>query len=268
MPAEVLGLESLPDVGDSLQAVTDTAKAKQIVIYREGKAREAAMSKTNRITLDQLHDQLREGETKELNIILKTDVGGTAEVLTDTLQKLSNDKVKIRVLHSGVGAITETDVLLASASNAIIVGFNVRPDRTAQATAEQEKVDIRLHTIIYELADEIKRAMIGLLEPTFKEVYKGRALVRDVFRISKVGVVAGCLVDDGVITRNSECRLLRDNVVVHTGKIEGLKRFKNDASEVKSGFECGISIANYSDIKQNDIIEAFVTERVANEAFV
>jgi translation initiation factor IF-2 len=268
MPAEVLGLESLPEVGDLMQVVTDTAKAKQIVIYREAKAREVAMSKTNRITLDQLHDQLKEGETKELNIILKTDVGGTAEVLTDTLQKLSNDKVKIRVLHSGVGAITETDVLLASASNAIIVGFNVRPERTAQTVAEQEKVDIRLHTIIYELADEIKKAMTGMLEPVFKEVYKGRALVRDVFRISKVGTVAGCMVDDGVVTRNSEVRLLRDNVVIHTGKILSLKRFKNDASEVKSGFECGISIANYQDIKPGDVIEAFATERVAHEALV
>jgi translation initiation factor IF-2 len=268
MPAEVIGLESLPEVGDMFQVVTDTAKAKQIVIYREGKAREVAMSKTNRITLDQLHDQLKEGETKELNIILKTDVGGTAEVLTDTLQKLSNDKVKIRVLHSGVGAITETDVLLASASNAVIVGFNVRPERNAQATADHEKVDIRLHTIIYELVDEMKRAMTGLLEPVFKEVYKGRAQVREVFRISKVGAVAGCMVDDGVIPRNSEIRLLRDNVVVHTGKILALKRFKNDASEVKSGFECGISIANFNDIKQGDVIEAFLTERVANEAFV
>jgi len=267
MPAEVLGLESLPEVGDTVQAVTDTAKAKQIVIYREGKAREAAMSKTNRITLDQLHEQLKEGETKELNVILKTDVGGTAEVIADTLQKLSNDKVKIRVLHSGVGAITETDVLLASASNAIIVGFNVRPERNAQVTADQEKVDIRLHTIIYELADEIKRAMTGLLEPVFKEVYKGRARVREVFRISKVGNVAGCIVDDGVLARNSEVRLLRDNVVVHTGKIEGLKRFKNDASEVKAGFECGVSIANFNDIKPGDVIEAFVTERVAHEVF-
>ena len=266
MPAEVLGLESLPEVGDTLQVVTDTAKAKQIVIYREAKAREVAMSKTNRITLDQLHDQLKEGETKELNIILKTDVGGTAEVLSDTLQKLSNDKVKIRVLHSGVGAITETDVLLASASNAIIVGFNVRPDRAAQTTAEQEKVDIRLHSIIYELADEIKKAMTGMLEPVFKEVYKGRAQVRDVFRISKVGSVAGCYVDDGAIGRNNEVRLLRDNVLIHTGKIESLKRFKNDASEVKSGFECGISLANYNDIKPGDVIEAFVTERVAAEA--
>jgi translation initiation factor IF-2 len=268
MPAEVLGLESLPDVGDSLQVVTDTAKAKQIVIYREVKAREAAMSKTNRITLEQLHDQLKEGESKELNIILKTDVGGTAEVLTDTLQKLSTDKVKIRVLHSGVGAITETDVLLASASNAIIVGFNVRPERTAQAVAEQEKVDIRLHTIIYELADEIKKAMSGMLDPVFKEVYKGRALVREVFRISKVGTVAGCMVNDGSIARDSQVRLLRDNVVVHTGKVEGLKRFKNDASEVKQGFECGISIANYNDIKPGDVIEAFATERVATEALV
>jgi len=268
MPAEVLGLESLPDVGDALQVVTDTAKAKQIVIYREIKAREAAMSKTNRITLDQLHDQLKEGETKELNVILKTDVGGTAEVLTDTLQKLSTDKVKIRVLHSGVGAITETDVLLASASNAIIVGFNVRPERTAQAVAEQEKVDIRLHTIIYELADEIKKAMTGMLEPVFKEVYKGRAQVREVFRISKVGTVAGCMVQDGSITRDSEIRLLRDNVVIHTGKVIGLKRFKNDASEVKQGFECGISIANYNDVKPGDILEAFATERVATEALV
>jgi translation initiation factor IF-2 len=268
MPAEVLGLESLPDVGDTLQAVTDTAKAKQIVIYRESKARETAMAKTNRITLDQLHDQLKEGETKELNIILKTDVGGTAEVLTDTLQKLSNERVKIRVLHSGVGAITETDVLLASASNAIIVGFNVRPERNAQTVADQEKVDIRLHSIIYELSDEIKKAMTGMLAPVFKEVYRGRAIVREVFRISKVGSVAGCQVDDGVIARNADVRLLRDNKVIFTGKIDALKRFKNDASEVKAGFECGISLVNFNDIKQGDVIEAFASERVATEAFV
>jgi translation initiation factor IF-2 len=266
MPVEVLGLDAVPEVGDTYQVVTDTAKAKQIVIYREAKAREAAMSKTNRVTLDQLHEQLREGEVKELNVILKTDVGGTAEVLSDTLQKLSNDKVRIRVLRAAVGAITESDVLLASTSDAIVIGFNVRPERTAQQVAEQEKVDIRLHTIIYELQDEIKRAMTGMLEPVFKETYKGRAEVREVFRISKVGTVAGCMVADGVITRNSEVRLLRDNVVIHTGKVESLKRFKNDASEVKSGMECGISIANFNDIKPGDMIEAFVTERVAHEA--
>ncbi|MFN3324046.1 MAG: translation initiation factor IF-2 [Bryobacteraceae bacterium] len=267
-PVEVLGLDSLPEVGDTFQVVTDTAKAKQIVIYRESKAREQAMARTNRVTLDQLHGQLREGEVKELNVILKADVGGTSEVLSDTLQKLSTDKVKIKVLHSGVGAITETDVLLASASNAIVVGFNVRPERNAAALAEQEKVDIRLHTIIYELTDEIKRAMTGMLEPVFKEVYRGRAEVREVFRVTKVGTVAGCMVLDGVLTRDSQVRLLRDNVVIHTGKIQSLKRFKNDATEVKSGFECGVGIANYNDLKPGDIIEAFVTERVASEALV
>ncbi|MGA2881017.1 MAG: translation initiation factor IF-2 [Bryobacteraceae bacterium] len=265
MPVEVLGLDSLPEVGDMFQVVTDTAKAKQIVIYREAKARDVAMSKSGRMTLEQFHEQLKEGEVKELNIILKTDVSGTAEVLSDMMQKLSNDKVRIRVLRSAVGAINESDVLLASTSNAIIVGFNVRPERNAATLAEQEKVDIRLHTIIYELTDELKRAMTGMLEPVFKEVYQGRASVREVFRISKVGNVAGCLVIDGLLKRDSEVRLLRDNVVVFTGKIDSLKRFKNDASEVKNGFECGITLRNFHDVKPGDIIEAFATERVAVE---
>jgi len=225
------------------------------------------LRKAPKVSLDQLHQQLREGEIKELNVILKADVGGTAEVVSDTLQKLSNDKVRIRVLHSGVGAITETDVLLATASDAIVVGFNVRPERNAQTLAEQEKVDVRLHTIIYELTDEIKRAMTGMLEPVYKEAYRGRAEVREVFRITKVGAVAGCLVQDGVLNRGSEVRLLRDNVVVHTGKIDSLKRFKNDVSEVKNGFECGIALANYGDLKPGDVIEAFVTERVSQETF-
>jgi translation initiation factor IF-2 len=268
MPVEVLGLDSLPEVGDTFQVVTDTAKAKQIVIYRESKAREQAMAKNTRMTLEQLHQQLREGEVKDLNLIVKADVGGSAEVLADTLQKLSNEKVRVRVLRTGVGAITEYDVLLASASNAIIVGFNVRPERTAATTAEKEKVDIRLHTIIYEVMDEIRKAMTGMLEPVFKEVYKGRASVRETYRISKVGTVAGCMVVDGSIARDSQIRLLRDNIVVHTGKIAALKRFKNDASEVKSGFECGISLENFNDIKLGDVIEAFATERVAVEALV
>jgi len=266
-PVEVLGLESLPEAGDDFQVVTDTAKAKQIVLYREAKAREAALAKSSRVTLEQLHKQMREGEVKELPIILKTDVGGSAEVLTDTLQKLSSDKVKIRVIHSGVGAINESDVLLASASNAIVIGFSVRPERNAAALAEQEKVDIRLHTIIYELTDEMKRAMTGLLEPVFREVYKGKAEVRETFRITKVGTVAGCLVQDGVITRDSEVRLLRDNVVVYTGKVSSLRRFKDDVSEVRNGQECGITLENYADVKQNDVIEAFVKERVASEVF-
>jgi translation initiation factor IF-2 len=267
-PVEVLGLDSLPEVGDTFQVVTDTAKAKQIVIYREVKAREQAMARTTRLTLDQLHEQIKAGDIKELPLILKTDVSGTAEVLGDALQKLSSEKVRIRILHSSVGAITETDVLLASASNAIIIGFNVRPERNAAQLAEQEKVDIRLHTIIYELMDEMKRAMTGLLEPVYKEIYRGRAEVQEVFRISRVGNVAGCRVQDGLVTRDSAIRLLRDNTVVHTGKISSLRRFKNDASEVKSGMECGISLENYGDFKPGDILEAFVTERVAAEALV
>lgn len=266
-PVEVLGLEELPEVGDTFQVVKDTAKAKQIVMYREGKARDIAMART-RINLDQLHQQLKEGEIKDLNIILKSDVGGSAEVIAETLQKLSNDKVRIRVLHTGVGAITETDVLLASASNAIIIGFNVRPERNASQTADSEKVDIRMHTIIYELVDEIKLAMAGLLDPVYKEVFRGRAEVREVFKITKVGTVAGCYVTEGLITRDSMIRLLRDNVVVHTGKLDSLKRFKNDAAEVKLGFECGISLVNFQDIRPGDIMEAFINERVAVEALM
>jgi translation initiation factor IF-2 len=267
MPVEVLGLESLPEAGDDFQVVTDTAKAKQIVNFRDQKLRDVAMAKTGRLTLEQLHKRMEAGDVKELPIIIKTDVGGTAEVLSETLQKLSNEKVTVRVMHSGVGAINESDVLLASTSNAIIIGFNVRPERNAAALAEKEKVEIRLHTIIYNLVDEIKRAMTGLLEPVFREVYKGKAEVRETFRITKVGAVAGCIVQDGAITRDSEARLLRDNVVVHTGKIGSLRRFKDDVSEVKSGMECGITLDNYSDVKQGDIIEAFVTERMATEVF-
>ncbi|HXA50083.1 MAG TPA: translation initiation factor IF-2, partial [Candidatus Acidoferrum sp.] len=264
-PVEVLGLDSLPEAGDDFQVVTDTAKAKQIVNFRDQKAKEIALAKSGRLTLEQLHKRMREGEIKELPIIIKTDVGGSAEVLSETLQKLSDEKVTIRVIRSGVGAINESDVLLASAGNAIIIGFNVRPERNAAALAEQEKVDMRLHTIIYNVTDEIKKAMVGLLEPVFKEVYRGKAEVRDTFRITKVGNVAGCLVIDGSIARDSEVRLLRDNVVVHTGRIGSLRRFKDDVSEVKSGMECGITLASYADVKQGDIIEAFHTERVAHE---
>jgi len=266
-PVEVLGLEDMPEAGDTFQVVSDTVKAKQIVVYRESKAREQALGKSSRLTLEQLHKQMEAGEIKELPIILKTDVGGSAEVLSDTLQKLSNDKVRVRVLRSGVGAITESDVLLALTSNAIVIGFNVRPERNAEAIAEQEKVDIRLHTIIYNLIDEIKQAMTGLLAPVFREVYQGKAEVRDTFRISKVGLVAGCLVQDGHLTRGSAIRLLRDNVVIHTGKVGSLRRFKDDVSEVRSGMECGVTIENFADVKPRDIIEAFVTEKVAPEVF-
>ena len=264
-PVEILGMEGLPQAGDQFVVVADRDKARGVSEYREQKAREAALAKSSRVSLEGLAEQIKTAGTKELNIILKADVGGSVEVLTDLLSKLSNDKVRLKVLRSGVGAITESDVLLASASNAIIIGFNVRPERKAQELAEQEKVDIRLHSIIYELQDEIKRAMSGLLEPTIKETYQGRAEVRETFRIPKVGTVAGCYVVDGAIKRDSEVRLLRDNMVVFKGKVGSLRRFKDDASEVRNGMECGISIANYGDIKVGDVIEAFVTERIAAE---
>jgi len=264
-PVEILGMEGLPQAGDQFVVVADRDKARGISEYREQKAREAMLAKSSRVSLEGLAEQIKTAGTKELNIILKGDVGGSVEVLGDLLAKLSNDKVRLKVLRTGVGAITESDVLLASASNAIIIGFNVRPERKAQELAEQEKVDIRLHSIIYELQDEIKRAMSGLLEPTIKETYQGRAEVLETFRIPKVGTVAGCRVSDGLLKRDSEVRLLRDNVVVFKGKIRSLRRFKDDASEVRNGMECGISIANYGDIKVGDVIEAFVTERIAAE---
>jgi translation initiation factor IF-2 len=264
-PVEIIGMEALPQAGDQFVVVADRDKARGISEYREQKSREAALAKSSRVSLEGLAEQIKAAGTKELNVILKGDVQGSVEVITDLLTKLSNEKVRLKLLRSGVGAITETDVLLASASNAIIIGFNVRPERKAQEIAEQEKVDIRLHSIIYELQDEIKRAMSGLLEPTFKEHYQGRAEVLNVFRIPKVGTVAGCRVSDGLIKRDSEVRLLRDNVQVFKGKVGSLRRFKDDAKEVTNGMECGISISNYGDIKVGDTIEAFATERIAAE---
>jgi translation initiation factor IF-2 len=265
-PVEVLGLTSLPQPGDSFQVVADAAKARQIAMFREGQAKERALSaKGGRLTLESLKDQIAEGGVKELPLIVKADVQGSAEVLADTLTKLSDERVKIRIIRSGVGAINESDVLLASASNAIIIGFNVRPDRNAHDMAEREQVDLRLHSVIYNVTEEIKKGMAGLLEPTFKEVRLGTAEVREVFRVPKVGSIAGCMVTEGRITRAGEtqARLLRDNVVVHEGKIGSLRRFKDDVSEVKSGFECGIGLANYNDIKVGDVIEIFTMERVA-----
>ncbi len=261
-PVEVLGLEGLPMAGDSFQCIADDKKARQIVSYRQEKLRDIALAKTSRLTLDQLHKQLTEGEIKEVPLLLKCDVQGSQEALTEMLNKLSTDKVKVRILHSGVGAITETDVLLAAASNAIIIGFNVRPERKASELANREKVDIRLHTIIYNVVDEIKRAMQGVLEPVVKETYLGTADVRNTFRIPKVGTIAGCYVTDGKVTRHAELRLLRDNVVIFEGKVASLKRFKEDASEVTRGYECGIGIQNFNDVKIGDTIEAFVTEKV------
>jgi len=264
-PVEVLGLTSLPQPGDPFQTVADAAKARQIATFRQAQAKERALgTKGGRLTLESLKEQIAEGGIKELPIIVKADVQGSAEVLADSLTKLSDERVKIRIIRSGVGAINESDVLLASASNAIIIGFNVRPDRNAQDVAEREEVDVRLHSVIYNVTEEIKKGMAGLLDPTFKEVRIGTAEVREVFRVPKVGSVAGCMVLEGRITRAGEtqARLLRDNVVVFEGKIGSLRRFKDDVSEVKAGFECGISLERFNDIKDGDVIEVFSVERV------
>jgi translation initiation factor IF-2 len=265
-PVELLGLAALPSPGDSFQTLSDAAKARQIATFRQAQAKERALgAKGGRLTLESLKEQLAEGSVKELPIIIKADVQGSAEVLADSLTKLSDARTKIKIVHSAVGAINESDVLLATASNAIIIGFNVRPDRNAGDVAEREKVDIRQHSIIYNVTEEVKKAMAGLLEPTIKEVRIGSAAVRETFRVPKVGIIAGCMVQDGRITRqgDAQARLLRDNVVVWEGKLASLKRFKDDVSEVKAGFECGIGLYNFNDVKIGDVIEVFQMERVA-----
>jgi translation initiation factor IF-2 len=267
-PIEVLGLQGVPEAGDNFQ-VTDEAKARHIVEYRQSKQRDAAMARSSggRVTLDQLHEQLKAGDVKELGIVIKADVQGSVEVLSEMLPKLSTDQVKLKIVGSGVGAVTENDVLLASASGAIVIAFGVRPERKAADLAQQEHVDVRMHDIIYEVSDEIKKAMEGLLEPVIQETYLGRAEVRNTFRVKGAGTVAGCYVVDGVLKRDAQIRVLRDNTVIYTSKLSSLKRFKDDASEVRTGFECGAGIANFNDVKIGDILECFqVTKLSAAEA--
>ena len=264
-PVEILGLEGMPDAGDTVLVVADRDKAKGIAQYRKMKERESQLAKSSRVSLEGLAEQIKQAGVKELPLILKGDVTGSVEVLADSLQKMSTEKVRIKVLHTGVGAITESDILLASASNAIVIGFNVKPERKAADLAEQDGVEIRLHSIIYELQDEIRKAMLGLLEPTIRENYVGRAQVLSIFRIPKVGTIAGCRVVDGAIKRDAEVRLMRDGEQVFKGKLSSLKRFKDDAREVTNGMECGMGISNFNDIQVNDTVEAFVTERVAAE---
>jgi translation initiation factor IF-2 len=265
-PVEVTGFNDvLPNAGDLLQVVQDEAQARGIASFRqqEHRQRDLSTAAPARMSLAQLFDRIQEGDVKELAVVLKADVQGSLEVLRDALTKLSTDKVKVQVLHAGVGAISTNDVLLASASKAIIVGFNVRPERSAVDLAEKEEVDIRLHTVIYELLDELRKAMTGLLEPTFREVASGRAEVRDTFKVPKVGTVAGCHVVEGVIPRSASVRLLRDNRVIYEGKISSLRRFKDDVSEVRTGFDCGIGLERFQDVKPGDTIEAYLREEVA-----
>ncbi|HXR38953.1 MAG TPA: translation initiation factor IF-2, partial [Terracidiphilus sp.] len=262
-PVEVLGLEAMPDSGDTFLVVADRDKAKGIAQYRKMKERDAQLAKSSRVSLEGLAEQIRTAGVKDLPLIIKGDVTGSVEVMADSLTRMSTEKVRIKVIHSGVGSITESDVLLATASNTIIIGFNVRPERKAAELANQEGIEIRLHSIIYELQDEIRLAMLGLLEPTYKENYAGRAEVLQVFRIPKVGTIAGCRVQDGVIRRDAEVKVMRDGAQVYKGKISSLKRVKDDAREVTHGMECGIGLGGFSDVKEGDIIEAFSTEKLA-----
>jgi translation initiation factor IF-2 len=264
-PVEILGLESIPDAGDTFLVMADRDRAKEIARYRTMKDREAQLAKSSRVSLEGLAEQIKQAGMKDLNLILKGDVQGSVEVLADSLEKMSTEKVRVRVLRAGVGAITESDVLLASASNAVVIGFNVRPDRKAAEIAERENVEIRIHSIIYELQDEITKAMYGLLEPVFKENYLGRAEVLNVFKITKVGQIAGCIVRDGLIRRDAQVKLMRNGDEVWKGKIASLKRFKDDVSEVRQGVECGIDLGNFKDIQVGDFIEAFTTEKLAAE---
>jgi len=264
-PVEVMGFASEPAAGDSFQAVADEAKVRQIAAFRREKQRAERQRVTARRTLESLALEIASGEVKELPILLKADVQGSQEALQKTLADLPSDKVRVSILRSSIGAITQADVLLAAASAAIIVGFNVRPDRNASDLAKEEQVELRLYTVIYDLVDDMKKAMLGLLEPTFREKVLGQAEVRQLFRVPRVGVVAGCYVIDGKIARSSEIRLLRDNVVVFTGRLGSLRRFKDDVSEVKQGYECGIGIDGFNDLKERDVIESFVMEKVLAE---
>jgi translation initiation factor IF-2 len=265
-PVEVLGLQGVPQAGESFQVVSDITKAQSISQHRQMLSRQAALLQTTKRGIE----ALGESEVKELLVIIKADVQGSVEVLKSTLQKLSTDRVKVKVIRSGVGAITESDVLLGSATQAgssssavVIIGFNVRPEARAADVAKQEDVDIRLHSIIYKVEEEIRAAMIGMLEAIEKEKILGKAAVREVFRVPKAGTVAGCMVIDGLIRRNARARLIRDGVVSWEGNIASLRRFKDDVSEVREGFECGISLENFNDVKVGDQIEAYVVERVA-----
>jgi len=262
MPVEVIGLSGVPNAGDDFIVLTDEKQAKLVAENRLLKFREKELSRSTKVTLESLYEQIKVGEIKELNVILKTDVHGSLEAISDSLSKLSTPEVKVNLIHTATGTVTETDIMLASASNAIVIGFNVRADAKVQEIAEQEQVDVRYYDVIYQILNDIKDAMVGMLEPVYKENVIGRAEVRQTFHVPKVGTIAGSYVLDGRIERNAKVRVLRDQVVLYDGKINSLKRFKEDAKEVKAGFECGIGIENYNDLKLNDILEVYELQEV------
>ena len=262
MPVEVLGFSDVPDAGDILNVAEADKLSRQVVEERRDKIKAAQLKSKSKVSLDDLFTQMAADELKELNVILKADVQGSVEAVKQALEKLSNDEVRVRCIHGGVGAITGTDIMFASASNAIVIGFNVRPDTSARAMAEKENVDVRLYRVIYNAIDDVKAAMQGMFKPVFKEVELGRATVRETFKVTGVGTIAGAYVNDGKITRNAQIRVVRDSVVIHEGKISSLKRFKDDAKEVLTSYECGIGIDGFNDLQEGDVIEAFIMEEV------
>ncbi len=264
-PVEVLGLSRVPLAGDVFVTVSNERRAHQIAETRQQKEREQTLAGTSRITLEDLHKQIKDGETKDLKVIIKADVQGSIEAVTDALEKLSTPEVKITSIHGSVGGITESDVMLASASNAIIIGFNVRPEPKTSQLAEREKVDINLYTVIYRLVADVRAAMEGLLEPVYKEISVGMIEVRQVFNVSKIGKIAGCYVTEGKVARGDSCRLIRDSVVIHEGNIASLRRFKDDVKEVAAGYECGITLEKFQDLKQGDTIEVYTQKEIARQ---
>ena len=262
VPVEITGLAETPAPGDEFNAVTDERMARELVEQRKQAAKDAAANAMSKVTLDNLFAKMQEGEMKELPLIVKADVQGSAEAIKSSLEKISNEEVRVRVIHAGVGAINESDILLASTAGAIIVGFNVRPDAGAQASAQRTKVDMRFYSVIYDAIDEIESAMKGMLAPKYQEAIIGHAEVRMTYKVSAIGTIAGCMVKDGKVTRDAQVRVLRDNIVIHTGEVGSLQRFKDAAKEVTAGFECGMSILKYNDIKEGDIFECFVMEEV------
>jgi translation initiation factor IF-2 len=263
IPVEVQGLSDVPAAGEEVMVINDERKAREIALFRQGKFRDVKLAKQQAAKLENMFEQMGEGEVKRLDLIIKADVQGSYEALSHALSKLSTDEVRVNVVHSAVGAITESDVNLALASKAVIIGFNTRADAMARKLAETSGVDIRYYNIIYDVVDEIKAAMSGMLTPERKESAIGLVEIREVFRISKVGAVAGCMVLEGIVKRGSSVRVLRDNVVIHTGELDSLKRFKDDVREVKAGFECGLSLRNYTDIQKGDQLEVFEVVEVA-----
>lgn len=264
-PVEILGLSGVPKAGDPFMVFEDEKKAKTIAQKRQEREQERERSQKAKVTLDDLFSKIKEGDMKELNVIIKADVQGSAEALKSSLEKIDIEGVRVKIIHSGVGAVTESDVIFASASNAIIVGFNVRPEPNARKLAEREKVDIRLHRVIYKAIDEIESAMKGLLDPEYEEKIVGTLEVRQIFKISKVGTIAGCYVQDGKVVRNSNVHIIRDGIVIHEGKLDSLKRYKDDVKEVTQGYECGLTVENFNDIKEGDIIEVYVVKEVEKQ---